>query len=416
MPNRQQDLTINIDSVNSRQYPQGSATVTTPNSVVQTATTFPMSGSQPANLNDNGDINKQVLEEGKSIFSGDSCLTSHKKTGSGLKMDALEYNENSSRDQGGLQSRVTDPRQALANASDLQDWLKGKRFSAESTQASFHKKSKRIGLIPWSIESSNAKAVQRAAEIVNLSHFKNDAERYRFNVSRVAWFDNLHALQGDLWIPDTHQLLLAREMGIIERLPQLSEDDLAGRSQADSIVVLLAVGQILWFVIQLIARRVRYLPTSQLEIVALAFSVWAVLTYILLWDKPKDIKSSFVVKAARFPKPKELIRIAVAGPYIFGQKRRTIWIPNNAIHWESAASNAKFGPMMHFNIGCAIANTIFGAIHCVAWSFTFPTLVEQRMWQVALILSVAIIPLMIALIVVYWGLVETKDGRSLKSK
>ncbi|KAF8850972.1 hypothetical protein BDZ45DRAFT_602139, partial [Acephala macrosclerotiorum] len=74
----------------------------------------------------------------------------------------------------------------------------------------------------------------------------------------------------------------------------------------------------------LIARRVQYLPISQLEIVTLAFSVWAVLTYILLWNKPKDIKSSFIVKAARFLKPEELIRIAIAGLYIFEQKRRTI--------------------------------------------------------------------------------------------
>jgi hypothetical protein len=43
-------------------------------------------------------------------------------------------------------------------------------------------------------------------------------------------------------------MLLVREMGIIDHLPLLTEDDLDGKNRADASVALLAIGQIVWLV------------------------------------------------------------------------------------------------------------------------------------------------------------------------
>jgi hypothetical protein len=303
--------------------------------------------------------------------------------------------------------------------SNIRDWANQERFAGTDTQNSIGRASKRVGQIPWNLDNSNTKAVQSATLNVNLNHFRTAAEKHRFLVGNVVWFDNLHALQGDLWILDAHQLLLVREMGIINHLPLLTEDDLDGKNRADALVTLLAIGQIVWLIIQLVERLLHYHRTTQLEIVTFAFSICAAIIFFLVWYKPKDVQTSILVKAVRYPTPEELIRIAVAGPYIFARKRgkrHSIWIPNNAIHWESAADGARVGPMKQFNLGCASALIIFGAVHCIAWNFTFPTLVEKRIWQISSVLSVALVPLTILLLVMYWRFAETKDGRSLKAK
>jgi hypothetical protein len=207
-------------------------------------------------------------------------------------------------------------------------------------------------------------------------------------------------------------------MGIIDQLPALTEDDLEGKNRADTLLNLLALGQIVWFVIQLI-ERLYYHRTTQLEIVTFAFSICAAIIFVLVWNKPKDVQTTIFINAARYPTPQELIRIAVAGPFVFARKRGkrgSIWIPNNAIHWESASDGAKDGPMKQFNLGSAFALIVFGAVHCLAWNFTFPTLVEKRMWQASSVLSAALVPLTILLLVIYWRFAETKDGRSLKAK
>jgi hypothetical protein len=264
--------------------------------------------------------------------------------------------------------------------SDIQDWVKQGRFAGNDTEKLIGKASKRVGQIPWNLDTLNTKAVQTAAQNVTLDQFNTTAERYRFLVERIVWFDNLHALQGNHWILDAHQLLLARQMGIIDQLPALTEDDLEGKNRADALLNLLALSQIVWFTIQLI-ERLYYHRTTQLEIVTFAFSICAAIIFILVWDKPKDVQTTIFVNAVRYPTPQELIRIAVAGPYIFARKRgkrHSTWIPNNTIHWKSASDEARDGPMKQFNLGCASALIIFGAIHCIAWDFTFPTLVEKR--------------------------------------
>ncbi|KAE8442772.1 hypothetical protein EG329_002860 [Mollisiaceae sp. DMI_Dod_QoI] len=280
-------------------------------------------------------------------------------------------------------------------------WVEQGRFGVDKVQSSIDRHSNKIGRIAWNRDPHNVNAVREAVDRLTLSHFKTDVERHRFLASYTVWFNNLFALQGDLWVLDAHQLLTAMEMGIISQLPAISKDDIEDRNKGDTMVTLLAIGQVLWFLIQLIARLAQQIPTTQLEVVTLAFAICTIATYILLWDKPKDVQTQIVVNAHRYATPEELIRIAVVGPYVFATQRHSecrIWIPNNAIHWESARTERTSGPMKYFNLGCAFGIIIFGSVHCVAWDFIFPTVVEQR------------------LLVVYWKLAETENGRSPRAK
>lgn len=381
------------------------------------------SGAQQNNIIQSSPGNIPDQRQGNHNLAAEIAPTSTPKSVSRANNAPHPENRSSEQTEGQIEKqkssirRLPETPRVAAVHSDIQGWVKQGRFAGKDTEKVIGKASKRVGQIPWSPDS-NTKAIQTAVQNVTLDQFSTIAERHRFLVGRAVWFDNLHALQGDHWVLDAHQLLLVREMGIIDQLPALTEDDLEGKNRADTLLNLLALGQIVWFVIQLI-ERLYYHRTTQLEIVTFAFSICAAIIFVLVWNKPKDVQTTIFVNAARYPTPQELIRIAVAGPHVFARKRgkrRSIWIPNNAIHWESASDGARDGPMKQFNLGSAFALIVFGAVHCLAWNFTFPTLVEKRMWQVSSVLSAVLVPLTILLLVIYWRFAETKDGRSLKAK
>ncbi|KAJ4019515.1 hypothetical protein NW766_003249 [Fusarium irregulare] len=69
----------------------------------------------------------------------------------------------------------------------------------------------------------------------------------------------------------------------------LGKDDIEDKSKADSFVKSIAVFQIAWLVLNVIARAIKKLPITQLEIATIAFALMAILTYATNWWKPKDV-------------------------------------------------------------------------------------------------------------------------------
>jgi hypothetical protein len=43
--------------------------------------------------------------------------------------------------------------------------------------------------------------------------------------------------------------------------------------------------------------------------------------------------------------------------------------------------------ILYFGIGLFLGGTIFGAVHCCGWTFSFPTLLEQLLWRIASIVT-----------------------------
>ncbi|XWW96120.1 hypothetical protein V2A60_004090 [Cordyceps javanica] len=170
-----------------------------------------------------------------------------------------------------------------------------------------------IGEAPWREDAKNASSAEQIISTLNLSHFEDDWERQRFSVLYRSWLRNLRRLQQDTWILDANQLLLARQLGIIERLPHLTEDDLDDRNKADDFVKAVAICQMAWFAAQLGLRVSLRVPTSQLEIMTFASAICTVITYFLLRDKPKDARYSILVAADRCATP--------CRPYVFRLNR-----------------------------------------------------------------------------------------------
>ncbi|KAK3328630.1 hypothetical protein B0T19DRAFT_476203 [Cercophora scortea] len=181
------------------------------------------------------------------------------------------------------------------------------RHASSRTSQYFGAMNRKVDEMNWSL-------VSEALREVNLRHFKDSKESRYFLEFYREWAIELTELQFDRWVLDGSQLLLARQLGVITKLPTILEDDVSDKNKGDLFVKVVAVSQIAWFVLQLIVRLVSRIPTSQLEIMTLSFAISTGLTYFWLVEKPKDVQCSIIVPAARYATPREVMRIALAGP------------------------------------------------------------------------------------------------------
>ena len=74
-----------------------------------------------------------------------------------------------------------------------------------------------------------------------------------------------------------------------ERISLPLKEEIQDRSKSDWLAKTIALLQTLWFVTQCIARGVENLPTTELEIVTLAYTAINIGMFIAWWDKPRNI-------------------------------------------------------------------------------------------------------------------------------
>ena len=272
-----------------------------------------------------------------------------------------------------------------AASDDVRDYIRSmafaSRFNLEHMHDRYTKSPGRIGKIDWHREEMNYEMVKQAIGMITREELKRNFKGPK------EWYQNLAVLQGDVWMLDGPQLLLARQLGIIDRLPRLTEEQLDDRNKGDALVKLIAIVQIGWLVVQLIVRKVRNLASTQLEIFTLAFAICSLFTYGILWRKPQDAKVPVDVPARRYPTAAEMAQLAYEGPFPYSIIRMNYWMPNNSFHQRT-------GPV--FQIGIGAGAIIFGCIHLIAWNFAFPTNTEQLLWRTAAIITAATALLVIA--------------------
>jgi hypothetical protein len=211
---------------------------------------------------------------------------------------------------------------------------------------------------------------------------------------------NLAALQGNMWVLDARQLYLARRMGLI-KLPDLPNSSLNDKNKGDLLVKTLAVVQIAWLIVQLITRTTRRYPSTQLEIMTLAFAVCSLVTYVVSLRKPQDVRVPIRIQAQRYPTPSEILTIANSGPVVWfdvilflrwSSGRMRYWIPNTACHYvgERRWLGIRWRRFGTFWLGSAVGAVIVGGLHVLAWRSVFPTPAERILWRVAAILTLTI--------------------------
>jgi len=227
--------------------------------------------------------------------------------------------------------------------------------------------------------------------------------------------------------------------------PRISKAEIEDKSKGDAIskgVVILQTG---WFVTQCIARGVQGLPITELELVTVAFAALNFVIYVLWWDKPLEVQRGVRVYKKRRTEEtvddgdveatvgfwgalgdalSDLPAAIVRGPSINDHDFDS-WL-GRVLTWPfakpayvmlSTGRDEKhekrldtFYPAKwvmvskNFSISLVIAITVvFGGIHCIGWSFSFPSSTERTLWRVAS-LSITCVP------VAYIPLVGVANG------
>lgn len=211
---------------------------------------------------------------------------------------------------------------------------------------------------------------------------------------------------------NTAHLCTLMRTGLIKQLPRISEDEIKDRSKEDVVVKLLALGQVLWLFIQLIDRKVSGLPSTQLEIAVLSFAVCTFLTYLLWLKKPKDIRIPTEVLTTQKLSRVDKCRLLYLNRYGFFENsllntathKPSPTIPNDIYNREAQLFNvnvpdpadselAQSWGMTYEDAGFTLGAVVFGACHCIAWNFHFPTPIEQTLWRATSVFTAAIMPL-----------------------
>jgi len=256
---------------------------------------------------------------------------------------------------------------------------------------------------------------------------------------------NLSRFKQEAWALTALQLLNAKSFKLYRELPPASSQDLEALSKSDSIVKFLTILQISWLIIQLIVRYQNELLSSQLEITTLAFSVCSMITYAILWNRPRGITTRYRVKATKVPKEDEIISPAIFGPgYLWTWHRfreredeglHLMPIPNDAGHavdvrhlfsgYENTFVLRTLIEWLRYNhpavvsviVGSVLGGTIFGGLHCLAWNFSFPTHTELVLWRTCSILTTILPPLSVYFNIqwsYYNGWAEPEEGTAAR--
>jgi len=230
--------------------------------------------------------------------------------------------------------------------------------------------------------------------------------------------------------------------------PRLSKAEIDDKSKGDAIskgVVILQTG---WFVTQCIARGLQGLPITELELATVAFATLNLIIYVLWWDKPQNVQRGVRVYKKRITESpiddgdaeetigfwvafqdalSDIPSATVRGP-VLGEFKDSHWLirvllwslvkpvdillPDDEedikfekrvntfypARWATSSQNTLLLLVVAITL-------VFGAIHCLGWSFDFPSSLEKTLWRAAS-LSIIAVPIVIVPFTVLGGLLD----------
>ncbi|KAI9512679.1 hypothetical protein F5148DRAFT_973266 [Russula earlei] len=215
--------------------------------------------------------------------------------------------------------------------------------------------------------------------------------------------------------------------------PRIAKEEIEDKSKGDVISKTLAVLQTGWFVVQCIARGIKGLPVTELELVTVAFATLNFVMFILWWHKPLNVQRGVrVYKKRDTDEPiddgnmeatslggfrdalgdalSDLGAAIVRGPSKEHQMpwltRVLVWPftkPFDILFGEEEKHTMRVGTFyphawattrLAFALVAVVGVTLaFGGIHCIGWSFSFPSSAEQTLWRVASV-TISAVPIL----------------------
>ena len=193
-----------------------------------------------------------------------------------------------------------------------------------------------------------------------------------------------------------------------------TKTEIQDRGKSDWLAKSLVLLQTSWFIMQCIARAREHLPVTHLEIVTVAYAVMNFVIYIFWWNKPLNINRPVRVFRKSNPnaasdgdQPRRssqtkwklrairkgletLLTLIVTGE---GDQVDLSCKDRMPMFWADDQRGEYFTIADIIVLGVGVC---FGAIHCTAWHFSFPTNRELLMWRISSV-AITAVPIYIPL-------------------
>ncbi|KAI0059325.1 hypothetical protein BV25DRAFT_1840377 [Artomyces pyxidatus] len=139
-----------------------------------------------------------------------------------------------------------------------------------------------------------------------------------------------------------------------------TEEEIGVLSQGDVLSKGLAIFQTLWF----------------LEVMTLAYTTITIAMYVAWWDKPQNVSGPVRVVVEHLPEdmPSLHARFGRAGYFVYV-------IAGMQDPLYSGSYDANYG-LYADAVTLAVA-VVFGAVHCAAWNYTFPSRAAKVLWRLS---------------------------------
>ncbi|PVF92169.1 hypothetical protein CPB86DRAFT_717954 [Serendipita vermifera] len=188
-----------------------------------------------------------------------------------------------------------------------------------------------------------------------------------------------------------------------------SNEEIEDRNKSNWLAKVVVLTQTTWFVVQCAARVLKGLPLTELEIMTLAYTLVNFATSLAWWSKPRNVNWPIAIKMNNVAPIKQGDQTDHSFMYHLEgwEKTARTLLPgfDGGINVEgrkavpifySGKRSKRTGDWAISNLVTMIAGIIFGGVHCLAWSFPFPSNTDKILWQYSSVVMI-LVPVLLCL-------------------
>ena len=199
----------------------------------------------------------------------------------------------------------------------------------------------------------------------------------------------IHPLQGSDKVCKARELTELIESGAIKG-PSISEEELKSRGKSDWISKLVAILQIIWFLIQTLVRATQKYQVTALEIMTVGFVFCSIFTYGFYWRQPQGVEYPVLLRIQDTTTPENKTKPEQDSmESTIAIERGSTCLVSPVIEAEEINSSlsttynpSRITTVCVPNVLFGLFASEFGAIHCLAWNSPFPTTKERLAWRI----------------------------------